>query len=200
MVLALRCGIDEELEYFADLILADDRRAYYHRVRKSGGQHLVHDILSPDQWALRVKRELMTPRGNFDVGMRPGIYGRVWVDRPPRPTCRGRFSLAQDPWRQDSYEHTDNAVSQVWLPSARRLEIVVSGQHFVSGLVRDPAWPHYGDARDYGHLTKGQRSRIRNAMGRVPNDNPALRWLLQDVLGAHYGVPTWVISRVVGPR
>jgi hypothetical protein len=197
-VLVLRCGVDEELEYFADLILADDRRAYYHhQTRKPGGQYPVHNILSPDQWKLRVERELLTPRGEFDVGARPGIYRRVWAGWAHRPTCRRRYSLPQDPWRQDYYEDRDDAVSQAWIPSGQREEIV-GGQHYLSGPARDRA-RRYGDARDYGHLTRVQRSRIRNKMTRVSADNPGLKWLLRDVLATHYGVPTWVISRVVTP-
>lgn len=82
------------LEEIADIILAEDRR----KNRASS------DILSPDQWALRQKRERLTPTGNFDVACQRGIYGRVWAEYPYRPRHLTRFSLHQDPWRQEVYE------------------------------------------------------------------------------------------------
>ena len=201
-MLRLRCGVDHELEHKADLILETDRATYRRATRGLPGsnQMLIYGILTDEQWWLRNEREKLTPSGQLDLVAQPGLYRREFNPMMgTRPCHRRRFSAAMDPWRQFYYESSEDNVSGVWLPNVGRDE-VVGGQHFRFGIIRDPAWPRYGDNRDVGNLDRWQRSRIRNAMARVPRDKPGLYWLLRAVLAAHYGVPTWIIARVVGPR
>lgn len=87
----------DDLEEMADIILTEDRREYPWPNHKA-------DILLPDQWALRHKRERLTPTGHFDIGCKRGIYGRVWAEYPYRPRNRSRYSHHQDPWQQEVYE------------------------------------------------------------------------------------------------
>ena len=87
----------DELEEMADAILKEDRRK--HPVVSQKG-----DILLEDQWIIRHKRERLTPTGNFDVGCKRGVYGRVWAEYPYRPRNRTRYSHHQDPWQQEVYE------------------------------------------------------------------------------------------------
>lgn len=195
--LVLRHGEDRELEFFAELILADDRRRYREQTKGQSGHNLVYDILSPDQLEVRTEKDKLTPLGNLDVGIQRGVYGRAWVDWPLRPTQRRHLTPAQDPWHQEWHEFIGDNIASAWFPVAYR-DLVTGGQSYVPGTDRDPAWPRFGNHRDHAFLDRYQRCRIRAAMRKVRKDN-AKYLLLKDVLAAKYGVPSWMISRVVGP-
>jgi hypothetical protein len=182
-----------DLEEMADKWLLADREKT--RAKQPGGQYAVHGILSTGQWELRERRELLTNRGEFDQETQPGVFGRAHVRRRPRPTTIRRFSLRQDPWRQDAYESMNGSHIGAVLPMAWREE-VTGGQHYVSIAPRDPAWPVDPRQGYYHHLDRLQRSRIR-AMMRKVSANMRAREVVMFVLAEHYGVPPWVITRCV---
>jgi hypothetical protein len=181
-----------DLEEMADKWLLADREQM-RRTDKTIGA--VHGILSPDQWELRERRELLTNRGEFDQGTQSGVFTRSYVPRRLRPTTARRFSLRQDPWRQDAYESMNGSYIGAVLPMAWREE-VTSGQHYVSITPRDPAWPVDPRQGYYHHLDRLQRSRIRAMMCKVSGHARA-REVVMFVLAQKYGVPPWVITRCV---
>lgn len=196
----LRFGVDEALETEADLILAADRKTYRDTTKgvRGVGQMLVHGILTDEQLQLRDRHEVYAigRRSVVDGAHGRGIYRRAHNPLAnSRPTCRRRFSHAQDPWRQDYYEFSDDDVASTWNPSARREE-VIGGQNYVSMSPRDPAWAYYGTDRDLGDLPWWQFNKIHHAMARVPRRNLFLRRLLREVLAVQYDVPTWMIARI----
>lgn len=201
-MLELLVGPDYDLEAEADEILAADRKTYRDATKglRGADQTVVYGILTDEQLQLRAHHEVLAIRGTVDGAHMSGLFRRAWNPLAnTRPTCRRRFSLDQDPWRQDYYEFSDDDVAGTWLPTVTR-DVVLDGQHYIPWFTRDPAWPRFGDARDVGNLNLLQRTRIRAALRRVPRHRPELYWLLRDVLAAQYEVPSWIISRIVGPR
>jgi hypothetical protein len=183
-----------DLEDMADKWLLADREQT--RTKNPGGQHLVHGILSSGQWELREWREVLMKTGELGSIIQNGLYRRVWAGFDHRPTSRRRYSLRQDPWRQDLYDSGSGpGAAGNWIPSALREE-VTSGQHYLSITPRDPAWPVDPRQGYYHHLDRLQRSRIRAMMCKVSGHARA-REVVMFVLAQKYGVPPWVITRCV---
>lgn len=88
------------------------------------------DWLTEDQLALRTTREVQSARPtDIDRLLYTGLYRRAYNPLAgTRPTRRGRYSRAQDPWQQDSYETFE------WLgvlPSYSRPDrLVEGGEHY----------------------------------------------------------------------
>lgn len=179
------------LEEMANKWLEADREIV-RRTDKTIGT--VHGILSPDQWELREERELLTNRGEFDQGTQPGVFGRSYVQRRLRPTTTRRYSLRQDPWRQDAYESMNGSHIGAWLPMAWREE-VTGGQHYETIWPRDVAGVISLRQGFYHHLDRFQRCRIRATMCKI--SGARAREVVMFVLAHHYGVPPWVITRCV---
>lgn len=84
------------------------------------------DWLSPDQLAERRDREVMSNHP-IDRLIESGLYRRAHNPLAgTRPTGRSRFSLRDDPWRQDFYESTGLAVG-VFIPSWSGTDRLVEG-------------------------------------------------------------------------
>ena len=84
------------------------------------------DWFTEDQWALRRNREVYSDHP-IDPLVESGLYRRAYnpLSRE-RPTNRGRFSLRQDPWLQDTYEYTEWSHG-VFLPAYSREDGLVEG-------------------------------------------------------------------------
>lgn len=184
----LKTGIDPALECYADDILWADRVAAR---RVLGHSMVMYGILSEDQEELRRKREVASLPNHIDLNARPGLYTRAYNPLAgTRPTTARRFSVSQDPWRQDIYEHLDYVGGFV-IPNWSREEIT-SGEHAPRpGVDRDRWWPTLTGAARHADLDRYQRCRIRARMRRAV-DKPAVRY----VIAAQYGVDPTVIVRI----
>lgn len=108
-----------ELEEQATAILHTDRAL------QGTAISVKKDWLSPDQLLLRMNREVYSGH-EIDPLVESGLYRRAFNPRiRTRPTRRGRYSRAQDPWQQDGFD------SFGWtgaaLPSYSRLDRLVEG-------------------------------------------------------------------------
>lgn len=112
-----------ELEEQATAILKADRAL------QGNALNAKKDWLSPDQLLLRTNREVYSGH-EIDPLIESGMYRRAFNPLArTRPTRRGRYSLAQDPWRQDGFDSFgwDGAV----LPSYSRPDrMVEGGEHY----------------------------------------------------------------------
>ena len=89
------------------------------------------DWFTEEQFALRREREVMSVSGRpIDRLVESGLYRREYNPLAgTRPTRRGRYSAAQDPWNQDSFDSFGWASAS--LPSYSRLDrLVEGGQHY----------------------------------------------------------------------
>lgn len=121
--IVLRSGPYGPLETEADILLDWDRKQRRTVIFKA-------DILNATQLELRREREVYSAY-EIDPRIVSGLYRRSYNPLAGRrPTCRGRYSLAQDPWRQDTYESL--GWSNAAHPSYSREEdrIVEGGQHY----------------------------------------------------------------------
>lgn len=88
-----------------------------------------NDWLTEEQLDLRRDREVAMDR--IEMLARAGLYRRVFNPLTgTRPVSRDRFSVRQDPWRQDRFEDDPGAVVGA-LPSYLRPDrLVESGVHY----------------------------------------------------------------------
>lgn len=183
----LKWGVDPALEEEADILLREGRRG-------ATKHSEMGDYLSPEQWELRERREKLTPTGNFDLVAEPGIYGRTYAPRPPRPT--GRFL---DPWGQDLYEAQLGGGSD-WYYLNASADNITSGSHYEPGPHRDPRLPIDSQLGRYGHLDRCQRSRIRRVLRKIPVEKVDARAVVKGFFALKYDLPMAVIERVCVDR
>jgi hypothetical protein len=168
----LHYGVAQDLEDQAWAILALDR----------ADEDLVtgpiHGILSPHQYELRLRRE-------FSVGLKLGEYLQ---DGMYRRAYNPLFGRRPGKWWSQTAEPTfDGRIGDVRGASGWT----------APWPTRVRGWATEARQGEYHHLTRYQRSRIRNVMRRLPSTAPQVaRDILRMHLAVKYGVPPWIIVRV----
>lgn len=106
-----------------DILMAD-------RALQGNAINAKKDWFSEDQLRMRQDREVLSAHP-VDRLIEAGLYRRAFSPLAgKRPTRRGRFSLRQDPWHQDSYEAFGWG-GHVFAPSWSRPDrIVEGGEHY----------------------------------------------------------------------